>query len=215
MKIPEPIIAFDIHPTRIGYAVVSKHGPIDWGVTRLRRPALQTYKHLSRLTEELCRLWQPAVAVIRNSRRNRGRHIKAIRRALASQGVLLLRAQPARQSRGPSKHEMATALARRFAYLNRLLPRKRRLWDPEEDRMHIFTALRLALLFSPRAGASQSKPKPTLGQAAKSSGWKARQWRRRSSPGSSKVSHTFDNALTREAREQVRAAQGATLGATN
>ena len=161
MKLSEPIISFDIHPTRIGYAVVSRSGPIDWGVTRLRRPALQTSKHLHRLPEELCRLWQPAVAVIRTSRRNRGRHIKAIRRALASQGVRLFRDQPTIPRTGPSKHELACDLARQFPELKHLLPRKRRLWDPEDDRMHIFTAFRLAQLFSPRTGG---KPKSKLGR---------------------------------------------------
>ncbi len=160
MTLPEPIISFDIHPTRIGYAVVSQNGPIDWGVTRLRRP-LESAKYLRRLVGQLCRLWQPAVAIIGTSRRNRGRYVKAIRRALSSQGVRLLQDQPTARRTGPSKHALACDLARQFPELNRLLPRKRRLWEPEDDRMHIFSTLGLALLFSPRTAAKpKSKCKP-------------------------------------------------------
>ena len=142
------VIAFDIHPTRIGYAVVFLGRPLDWGVTRLRRPAYNFPRHLRRLTEELWRLWQPAVAVIRTSPRNRGRHIKAIRRALASRGIHV-RMVPDRlvfrDTERSTKHELACDLARRFPELKHLLPRKRRLWDPEDDRMHIFTAVGMAV----------------------------------------------------------------------
>jgi hypothetical protein len=152
MTTPNTILALDVHGTRIAYAVVFRRKPVDWGVTRLRRPGLQSAKHLQKLLGELCRLWQPAVSVIRGSR---GGHTGLIRRALAGAGVRSLfdqaRHQASRQRNGPTKHQLACDLARQFPGLNHLLPRKRRLWDPEDDRMHIFTAIRLALL-SPRAG---------------------------------------------------------------
>ncbi len=165
MKTPEPVIAFDIHPTRIGYAVVSKSGPIDWGVTRLRQPALQTSKHLNRLVDELCRLWLPAVGIIRKSRRDRQHRSKVISRALASRGIPVrwVPDRPVcRPGKGPTKNELAGDLARQYPELKHLLPRKRRLWEPEDDRMHIFTAVGLAILFSPRTG----KIEVQIGQVA-------------------------------------------------
>jgi len=47
-----------------------------------------------------------------------------------------------------TKYAMASMLVRQFPFLAAMLPPKRRIWESEDYRMHIFAAVALALATS-------------------------------------------------------------------
>jgi hypothetical protein len=155
------VLAVDPGTRGFGYALFE--GParlVDWGTKDIRKDKEQVA--LARI-EELLRRFEPDVLVLEDcaqvsSRRNRkftlliGRMI-ATARALGIEGHALPLALVYRhfaKCGARNKHEIASALAQRFAALALRLPPKRKPWQSEDSRMSIFDAVALGYTYLAR-----------------------------------------------------------------
>jgi hypothetical protein len=164
------ILALEIRPRKIGFVVFE--GPnrlLDWGVRsfaghRNNRQAMAADR-VSRLLE----LHEPAMVVIRRkpdggSEGGKMGHLilKAIRgetesRSVAFRSVSEKSVERSFQQDGyRTKHQIASALAERFADLHWKLPPKRKAWQSEHHNMAIFDAAALGIAFLNEVAASRA-----------------------------------------------------------
>ena len=149
-----------IDPTSRGFAYAIFEGPsslIDWGLTRARNGChSQRIKRLQRLIEYS----SPDVLVLEDCNRIGSPRRSSARRlighaALASHRNGIRTARFTRDAirrffavaGGVRKHEIAITIARAFPELAPRLPRVRKIWMSEDERMSIFDAASLALVY--------------------------------------------------------------------
>ncbi len=154
----ERVLALDPAPRGFGFAVLEgSESLIDWGfkATRARKRVQTLWK-----VRDLIGQYRPAVVVVedvkgRGSRRCRRVQnlIDAIRSVASIHKVrapTFSRSQ-IRRAFAPAdavtKHDIARTVARQFPELALLVPPRRRAWMSEDQRMHIFDAVSLALTY--------------------------------------------------------------------
>jgi len=151
------ILAID--PTVRGFAYVlleSGTELLDWATIHVESPKNgNTLLRVSRLIDR-CR---PTVVVFENCEGPGSRRCKRVSTLLdqmmrlATTKRVLVRRFSRQQIRdafvesGEIKHAIALAIAKQFPELQRCLPRERRLWMSEDERMNVFDAVSLALTF--------------------------------------------------------------------
>jgi|SRR6185369_4120899 len=153
-KTPPRLLAID--PTSNGFAWVLLEGKdilARWGIPRVRPP--RNERSLKLITELLDSL-RPDVVVIEDVAAGPPRSarveplLEAIEETATQRRVLTRRisrrkAYAALGSGVTTKYESAVALARRFPALEKRMPRERKPWMSEDNRMNVFDALVLAV----------------------------------------------------------------------
>ena len=146
-----------IDPTTRGFAYASFEGPrrlIDWGSVQVRGD--KRTGSLVRAGELMDRL-RVAVLVVEDPKDPRSRRATRVRQLLFAmereakrRGVSIRRisreeVRRAFRSSGTTKHEIALRIAEDLPELAPRLPRKRKPWESEAERMSIFDAAAFAL----------------------------------------------------------------------
>jgi hypothetical protein len=149
---PSRLIGLD--PTRRGFAYVIlevPHNLIDWGVVQAEGGAC--VKRLEQLLER----YEPESFILEDYTASECRRSKRTKEFLWSlemlallkgMGAVRVGRKAVRQRfapHGASKQSIATAIADRFPELRARLPRARKPWMSEDERMNIFDALSFAL----------------------------------------------------------------------
>ena len=162
-----------IDPTVRGYAYAVLEGPntlIEWGVTQVA-PKEKNRRCVKSIEEKIIR-YEPEVVVLEDCAGAGSRRSSRVRNLIESLDLLAAKRRIARRrfSRGrirtafqfvgrPSKEAIAKAIAERFPELRPRLPRVRKIYMSEDERMNIFDAVSLALAyFGPKA---EPQPTPT------------------------------------------------------
>lgn len=149
-----------IDPTSRGFAYTVFEGPnslLDWGLTEIEGRRLG--RNLRRI-EKLIERYAPAVLVLEDLRGQAARRRRRAHRVIQAASMLARRsaASTARFSRrtmrrvlagtqAATKQTLALAIAERFPELTPRLPRLRKPWMSEDERMSIFDAASLALTY--------------------------------------------------------------------
>lgn len=149
-----------IDPTTRGFAFAVMEGPhrlIDWGVKSVR--PVNEGRCLAGVAAQI-KFFAPTVLVLENTAARSSRRcrrvrqlIQAIRTLAAKMGVrtrLVSRGQVKTvfaASGALTKHQIALGIAQQLPELARRVPRHRKPWMSEDDRMNIFDAVALALPF--------------------------------------------------------------------
>ena len=143
-----------IDPSSVGFGFVVLEEPtrlVDWGVAEVWAPTPRAF--LARV-EALIDRYGPTLIVLEAVEETRKRKRTVARIAAASRyaasrriAVMSVSRSQVRAAFGkkPTKHEIAVAIAEIFPELSTRLPRKRKLWTSEDERMNIFDALSFAL----------------------------------------------------------------------
>ncbi|MEQ1854888.1 MAG: hypothetical protein ABL963_00360 [Longimicrobiales bacterium] len=151
------VLAVDPSTKGFGFAVLEGGKRlVDWGVARVWA---QSDKEFLARVECLVERYRPAILVLEEVKGGR-RSVRTIRRLglvaeHAIQSGLRLVQVPRSVVRagleryGSTRHELATAIARRFPELEPLLPPPRKPWMSEDERMNVFDAVLLALTIIP------------------------------------------------------------------
>lgn len=146
------VVAID--PTTRGFAFAVLEGSddlVDWGLVEV---LVRTDAFVLARVEHILDRFLPDVLAVEDGRgtRRRARAQRLIRgiEAIAARRKLPIvrvsRAQVrALLAPATTKQEIAEALAARFPELSARLPRKRKAWMPEDERMSIFDALSFAV----------------------------------------------------------------------
>jgi hypothetical protein len=161
---PKRVLALDVRPRSFGYVVFE--GPellLDWGVQSFRNGRNAARIPLAPKIAALLEDFRPAVMVAKEppcrKKVNRARTRKVlelIRHKASLRGIRtrVLKRWAANSFFGGeervTKHQIATALAERYAELQPLLPPKRKLWESEDYRMSIFDAAALGVAYFDR-----------------------------------------------------------------
>jgi len=151
-----------LDPTSRGLAFAVLEGSerlVDWGLVEL--PDKQDERLFLTRVSQLIARYEPAAVAIEaitgSRRRSRGRdRIARIsrlanRNGLAVHGVARADLREHFAESGATKWEIAVAVSRLFPELEAWLPRKRKPWMSEDERMSIFDAVSLALIALRRA----------------------------------------------------------------
>lgn len=152
------LLAIDLTAKGFGFALLDRRrGLLDWGFCTVL--ATDDVAFAARLNAKIDR-GQPSVIVLENFATIKGRENAEKRRAFVArlagerhlgtchvsrivvQRILGLR----------TKEQIARALADRFPELRSRIPPARKRWTTEDERMHIFDALALAVVVMPPAG---------------------------------------------------------------
>jgi hypothetical protein len=158
------VLALDVRPRSFGYVVFEGADLLlDWGVQSFRNGRNSVRIPLATKIAALLEDFHPAVVVAKEppSRKkvNRARTrkiLELIRHKASLRGIrtCVLKRRAASSFFGGeervTKHEIATALAERFAELRPLLPPKRKLWESEDYRMSIFDSAALGVAYFDR-----------------------------------------------------------------
>ncbi len=146
------VIALDPCPRGFGFVVLEgSQKLLDWGVAQAKS---QT-DLLLRLEARLLR-YRPACLILETGnpyRRHASRQrTMALERFAREQGVEAVwvrysDVQHVFAGAGGTKYKRALALAELYEELRMHLPAKRRAWDSEDDRMHIFDAAAIGVTF--------------------------------------------------------------------
>jgi hypothetical protein len=159
-NIPRAQLALSVDPTSKGFAfVVLENGLlVDWGVRRVRSNKNHDSVMKLRL---LIQRYKPDIVVLEDVHHRSSRRGSRARRLLGrfareahAHGVAVTRvsqeevqrrlgAHPGRQL---TKHRIALVLADKFPELWEHLPRVRKIWMAEDERMNIFDALAMAIV---------------------------------------------------------------------
>jgi len=159
-NIPGAQLALSVDPSSKGFAfVVLENGLlVDWGVRRVRS---NMNRDSVRKLRALIQRYKPDILVFEDTHHRSSRRGSRVRRLLGqfareahAHGVMVKKvtqrevqgrfgAYPGRQL---TKHRIALALADKFPELWEHLPRVRKLWMSEDERMNIFDALAMALV---------------------------------------------------------------------
>lgn len=151
------ILAIDPISRGFGYAILEGSDRlIDWGVVEVRP---WTLNGCLRRVAELIQDFRPMVIVtedvrVREHRRGqRAREVIASIQAKARQSGISYRAIPRSRVRqvlwavgAPNMHQIARAIARRFPELLPILPRKRKCYSSEDERMRVFGSIAYAIM---------------------------------------------------------------------
>ncbi len=157
---PKAKCVLAIDPMKHGFGFVVLEGPaclIDWAVVTIR--ASDTDKCLNRIGKLLAR-YDPDVLVLEDGTGKGSRRCVRVQSlldaidSLAARETIATRRfsrqrvrQAFAESGARTKHEIAKAIATRFPELEARLPRFRKPWMSEDDRMSIFDAASFALAF--------------------------------------------------------------------
>jgi hypothetical protein len=150
------VLALDLHPRRLGYAVVKNPSRLlDWGVWSYRRNGNAADVLVRGRLRPLLEFWRPSVVVLREPLRirtpnpQRNRLLCQIMMAAKNYRarVQILKKGPADQAERLTKYERAQAVIQRFPVLTRNLPPKRKPWESEDYRMSMFAAATLAMAY--------------------------------------------------------------------
>lgn len=149
---PQRLLAIDLTAKGFGFAVLdSRLGLLDWGFSRL--PAADDASFIARVAARIER-HRPSALVLENFAPAKSRDT-AIRRcalaiALAEErqiGLCQVSRKVVQGILGPAtKAELAERLSKRFPELASRVPRPRRQWNAEDERIHVFDALALAVI---------------------------------------------------------------------
>lgn len=148
---PLRILAIDLTAKGIGFVLIdARLGLLDWGFSAL--PADDDAVFLERVSIRIER-GHPTALVLENFAPIKGREGAMHRRDLAIALAADLRIGSCQVSQKVvqrilglrTKAQIAKALAERFPELRHRMPRERTCWSTEDERMHIFDALALAV----------------------------------------------------------------------
>jgi len=157
-------LALEVRPHRLGFAVLHGTLLLDWGARRC--PGSEVALDKLRL---LLKLYRPSMAIARGTRPVANHALQAtaimeaIREELARDSVpfvMLSRSQVQEffvKHGCPTKHEVALLLIREFAGLERIVPRKRRPWDPEAHSTVILDAVATCAAYDGAADTRQEQ----------------------------------------------------------
>lgn len=159
-RFPEPKRVLALDPTSRGFGFAVFEGPerlIDWAVVEIRTS--REDKCLQRMVDLIAR-YQPDVLVLEDPNGRGSRRCSRVQKLLgrverlADEGAILTRhfsrskvRRAFSDSGAKTKYEIAVAIAKRFPELVPRLPRFRKPWMTEDDRMSIFDAASFALTF--------------------------------------------------------------------
>src|SRR3989475_11552007 len=151
---PKRVLALDARPRIFGYAVFE--GPtllLDWGVQSFRNGRNAVRIPLGTKIAALLEDFRPAVVVAKEppsrkkvTRARTRKVLELIRHRASLRGIrtrVFKRRAASKLFGGEerlTKHQIATALAERFAELRPVLPLKRKPWESEDYRTSIFDA---------------------------------------------------------------------------
>jgi RNase H-fold protein (predicted Holliday junction resolvase) len=170
-RIIKRVLGIDPFSRGVGFAVLE--GPdclVDWGLKSSGKADSAKAAHL---IQALIERYQPDILAVEDWDATGSRRCERVRKLLnriASRGTKSLRVRliTARQLRtlGPrsqvnTKFGRASFLAGQFAELRAFLPRFRKPWMSEEDRMAIFDALAFAVTCFPTQAPVPLLPSPT------------------------------------------------------
>lgn len=149
-----------IDPTSRGFGFVVLEGPdrlVDWAVVEIRKN--KEDKCLQRMVDLIAR-YRPDVLALEDPKGRGSRRCSRVQKLLgrverlADEGAILTRRfsrskvrRAFSDSGAKTKYEIAVAIAKRFPELAPRLPRFRKPWMTEDDRMSIFDAASFALTF--------------------------------------------------------------------
>lgn len=162
------VIAID--PTSRGFGFAVFEGPdrlVDWSVVQIRKN--KEDKCLQRMVDLIAR-YQPDVLVLEDPKGCGSRRCCRVQKLLGrverltDEGAILTRhfsrskvRRAFSDSGATTKHEIAAEIARRFPELAPRLPRFRKPWMSEDDRMSIFDAASFGLTFFHSGGRRRSQ----------------------------------------------------------
>jgi Holliday junction resolvasome RuvABC endonuclease subunit len=149
-----PVRILGLDPTSRGCAFAALEGEsslIDWGTTEMQVPIVHCI--LSRVEKIIDRCAPDLIAVEDGRSTRRGRRakeiIEGIERIAKKRTLRVVRVtrRSVRETFSPAttKQQIAEALARRFPELAPRLPRPRKCFDAEDNRMNVFDALSFAV----------------------------------------------------------------------
>ncbi len=162
LRAPTTYVAID--PTRKGFAFAVLEAPRHL-VDRGQRTAAPKSGDLTRKVEALLSKHYPAVLVLEDlsvpgalRRKRARREIRSMEHLALKRGVPVERVSRLAVvdafAPGGGKYEVAVRLAEIFPDLSDRLPRKRKIWMPEDPRINVFDALGFAAVLVARSGAS-------------------------------------------------------------
>ena len=147
--------AVTIDPTTKGFAWAVLEGSerlVDWGLSRIRKGSVS---RVNERVEKLLERYEPDLLILeevtlsRHGFTARARHkdILLLADALDVPVELVTRSRVSKMFRdsGDSRFEIALAISLWFPELAPSLPRKRRFFDPEDERIDLFDAVSFAL----------------------------------------------------------------------
>jgi hypothetical protein len=159
------ILALDVRPRSFGFVVFE--GPdklLDWGVRSFRKGVNAVRIPLAKKIDVLLDECDPAAVVAKEGPRRiklnsgkRRRMLDEVLRKAERRGisVRVLRPSAVRKTLAENgnltKHEMASAMAKRFPELAPVLPPKRKCYESEDYRMSIFDAAALGVAYFSRS----------------------------------------------------------------
>lgn len=159
------IVSLDIRSKTMAHAVFD--GPLqllDFGVSGSTQPGFQVSR-----VEKLMRKFQPELIVLRKVPAGSKRDnpsvqaaIKSIRSQARRLAVPVASTekrfidQTFRQHCKPTKYQVALLLSAGFTALQWYMPRKRKIWMPEDRRMQYFDAAALGLAYFASVGAAEA-----------------------------------------------------------
>jgi hypothetical protein len=147
-----------VQPTARGFGWVLFEGnmvPVDWGVARPKRDLSQW---CMRRFQKLFREFEPATLVLErfdkesSQRGDRIRTLAKTMKGFAESHDAVTRmysreevGQAVLRNADATRHDIALAAGLRFPILQRELPQKREVWEPEHDRRCLFDAAALGI----------------------------------------------------------------------
>jgi len=166
------VLALDVRPRSFGYALFE--GPerlLDWGARSFRKGVNAVRIPLGEKIEALVDECDPTVVVAKEAQMRkkinsgkRRRMLGVIAGKAANRGIpvrVLGRTAVRNASNGlQTKHQVASALAERFAELAPILPPKRKPWQSEDYRTSIFDAAALGAAYFARCAKQASRAAP-------------------------------------------------------
>lgn len=145
------LLAIDLTAKGFGFVLLDKRlGLLDWGFCSL--PAKDDETFITRVSARIDK-GRPTALVLENFTPIRERETAVRRQGLAITlaeerkiGLCQVSRQIVKRILGlRTGAELARALAERFPELKSRMPRERTLWSAEDERMHVFDALALAV----------------------------------------------------------------------
>ena len=149
---PLRLLAIDLTAKGFGFVLLdARLGLLDWGFSSM--PATDDAVFLARVSARIDK-GRPTALVLENFAPIRGREAAVRRQGLAIKlaeergiGLCQVSQKIVQGILGPAtKAEIARTLAERFPELKVRIPRERHRWATEDERMHIFDALALAVV---------------------------------------------------------------------
>lgn len=152
MKRPRRALAVDVTAKGFAYVVLEgRESLVDWGLAQVM-PA--TSARVRDRVRKLLRRFEPEILILEEPEGSRrGRRARRLIRGLSNLAdqedtawCMVSRAQVEEAFGDPAnKYEIARAVAELFPELEHRMPRKRRAWMSEDERMGIFDAASFAL----------------------------------------------------------------------